>query len=220
MTDRWERALSLLLTLAAIVIAGVMVHREFAKPQPRLGADNAPPEFVPHWQDLLRGAATVGPASSPVTVIEFMDLECPYCKAFHDTLGVVRLKYPNAIRVAVLDLPITGHRFAIPAARALECANRLGRFEAFFDAVYANQDSLGLKSWSSFARDVNIRDTVAFDTCVTSPREVPQIESGVSLAHRLNVHATPTVLVNGWRFHAPPTREQLDSAVRNAIRVR
>jgi protein-disulfide isomerase len=101
------------------------------------------------------------------------------------------------------------HRFARPAARALECAGDQLRFGEFVEAVYLQQDSLGLKPWTSIARDAGVTDTARFERCVSEKERVARIEDGVAAATRLNVTATPTVIVNGWKFALPPSEQTL-----------
>jgi protein-disulfide isomerase len=98
-------------------------------------------------------------------------------------------------------------------SRATQCANRVGRFAEFTDLVYAKQDSLGLKGWNSYASEAGVRDTTAFARCLTETEPIARIDSGLSIGHRIGVHGTPTVLVNGWRFASVPTEAELLHAI-------
>jgi protein-disulfide isomerase len=79
--------------------------------------------------------------------------------------------------------------------------------------VYNGQDSLGLKSWGTYAKEAGLADTAAISKCATDPSPVSRIEAGVALGHKLRITGTPTVLVNGWRFHYPPTEEELKNVI-------
>jgi protein-disulfide isomerase len=70
--------------------------------------------------------------------------------------------------------------------------------------VFEKQDSLGLKSWSSFALDAGIQDTVMFARCAGDTVELPLVVRGRALGERIGVRGTPTILINGWRMPAPP----------------
>ena len=100
------------------------------------------------------------------------------------------------------------HRFARKAAQASECADRVGKFSEFVDDVFGKQDSLGLKSWGSFGRDLGLSDTISFITCINAAPTVARIVAGEALARSEQVQGTPTFILNGWRFSSVPTPEE------------
>src|SRR6185312_4288188 len=209
-----ERVLSGVLTLSAAVIAVALAHREFGRSTGR-GAPNTntPPSYVKNWNTLLQVGELVGSADAPVKVIEFGDFECPFCRRSDSLYRVAASKFGQSVALIFVHFPLGIHRFAVPAARASECAARQGRFAAFHDKLYDRQDSLGLKTWTSFAVDAGVPDTAAFGACVQDVKPVSQIQAGLDAGKRFNVNSTPPVLVNGWRFQYPPNGEQLDSII-------
>lgn len=112
------------------------------------------------------------------------------------------------------------HRFAEPAAKAAECADQQGRFVAIEALLYAKQDSFGLKSWASYAHEVGVPDTSRFTACTQSNAKVGRLEASRELASRLQATATPTVIVNGWRYPVPPDSAELVRIVDSLIRGR
>ncbi len=215
MRDRTERGLSAVLTVAAVVIAVALVHREFfpAAGARASAAPQGPPVYLADWKDLLAGSVVLGDSNATVQVIEFTDLECPFCKRFNAVVRSVRAKYGRGVSLAVVHLPLEMHRFARPAARAVECAGAESRFESLFNLIYEKQDSLGLKSWGSFAAEAGVRDTAAFLRCAAVATPNPRIERGVALANKVGATGTPTVFVNGWRYASPPDQAELDRVV-------
>ncbi len=73
------------------------------------------------------------------------------------------------VSVAFVQFPLTFHRFAEPAGKALECAAEQGEMLAYMAAIYAQQDSLGLKKWVSFAAEAGVTDLERFQGCVNAP---------------------------------------------------
>src|SRR5262249_27765533 len=146
-----EKILTTVLTIAALVIAGAFAHREFFS-SPSYGTPSTIPTFQKDWESALNvGHSTGGPGR--VQVVEFADLECPVCSTAHaslfsDTSEVAR-KYRSKISYTFVHFPLSIHRFARPAARAAECARTSGRFFEFVSAVFAKQDSMGLRTWSA-----------------------------------------------------------------------
>lgn len=203
---RLERALSIGLTGAAVVMAAAVVYREFAPAEGRETGSivTARPVFSGDWQDILRNARFLGDTVAPVTLIEFADLECPGCRQFHEEiLPTLRKRFGAQLRTSFVHLPLRMHRFAKPAARAAECAAEQGRFSEFVEQTFLKQDSLGLKMWSSLAKEAGVRDTIVFAKCLARSQPTALVDSGLAVAKRLGINATPTVIVNGWRIQSP-----------------
>ncbi len=100
---------------------------------------------------------------------------------------------------------------------AAECAHLQGRFEAFHDVLFEQQDSLGLKAWTKFAEQSGVPDRRAFEACINKGDRDPKVEQGIAFGNRIDARGTPTILLNGWMLAAPPSLAQLRESVR-AIR--
>jgi protein-disulfide isomerase len=150
-----------------------------------------------------------------MSIIEFADLECPYCARYQATLDSVASRYPKDVQIVYIGFPLDFHRFALPAARAAECAAEHGQVSAWMRAVYSKQDSLGIKSWASFARDAGIIDTLMIHRCAVDPAAVKRIVEGRDFGKRINVTGTPTVMVNGWvyLYSAAPRAGKLSALI-------
>jgi protein-disulfide isomerase len=213
MSSRVERLLSVLLTIAAIVIAAGVARREFAGTSvPRAPMNEARLVLVQEteWRSLFDHGVVSGRADAPIQVVQFADLECPACRDFElKTLSVARAKYGERLAIVYVHFPLSYHRFARMAAQAAECAEAQGRFVPFVSSVYTRQDSIGLKPWVSYAVEAGVPDTAAFGRCVQADELGPRIGAGFELGQQLQVRGTPTVMVNGWRFASPPSLADL-----------
>lgn len=213
-----ERTLSLLLGLSAVAIAVVMVSQEVRRPGRSRDAETAAATtYDSSWKRILPAGRLVGNPAAQVTIVEFADLECPFCARFNSALAATMRKHPTEVNYVFVHLPIASHRFAKPAARAAECAHAQGRFKDMVNLVFEKQDSLGLKNWSDFAQDAGVRDIVAFGHCVRQTSSVAMIDAGLRVGTEYNVRATPTVFVNGLRFSSPPNEAALLKAVEEAL---
>jgi protein-disulfide isomerase len=199
MTSRIEKVSTVFLTVAATISAVVLVYREFAAPPL---ASPAPRRltYEPKWERAVAVGRIDGDVNAPVKLVEFGDLECPFCGAFHSSVLTLQQRFGNRLAYVFVHFPIPSHRFARPAARALECAGEQGRFFEMLTALYAGQDSFGLKSWAGYAEDAGVRQEETFSACVTVKTTLKPIEDGVSIGQELEVRATPTLFVNGWRI--------------------
>jgi protein-disulfide isomerase len=212
---KWDSALTVILIACALITTGLVVHREFfAASMTAASAKAQKPVFIENWQSQLDKGVHLGPSAAAVQLMEFADFECPFCATFHQTLQQLRERYPRQIALSYVHYPLPMHRFAAPAARAAECADRQGRFEAIHDRLYEEQAQFGLKSWSDYASAAGVPERASFETCMESVSPIPRVESGKQLAVKLGVQGTPTLIVNGWKLGQPPTLEELDAMVK------
>jgi protein-disulfide isomerase len=204
------------LVVCALITTSVVVRHEFFA-APRLVQQDQEPSFIQDWRKHLETGVRIGPSDAPVQIIEFADFECPFCGSFHKTLKSLEAKYPNQIGLAYVHLPIPGHRFAIPAARAAECASDQGRFEAMYDQLFDGQDQFGLKPWDEYGLAAGVPDMAAFDACIKKTDPILRVEEGKALGAKLNIQGTPTVIINGWKLGHPPSEEELDQMVQKSL---
>lgn len=214
MTSRFEQALTAALVVAACAVAVAMVRgpRVSARGmQPSVG----PPEQIPAWprEGSSVGRLLAGPDVAPVTMTVFGDLECAACAAFDSKLEAVLSRFGDRLNVVFVHYPLSYHRFALPAARGAECAARIGAFTNWVRAIYAGQDSLGLKTWAAFAATAGIADTAEMQRCATGTQSEARIQEGLALGKELAIMGTPTILLNDWRFRSVPSVEQIEAAV-------
>jgi protein-disulfide isomerase len=113
--------------------------------------------------------------------------------------------------------PLPNHRFAFPAARASECAAKQGRFEAFHDVLFAQQDSLPAKSFAQFAREAGDPNLAAFERCASSQQPVVAIERDLAEARRIGGTGTATIVINGMLIRAPYSDGSLAAQVQKAL---
>jgi protein-disulfide isomerase len=209
MSNFVERLYTPLLVVAAAAIATSVVKREFFAGNKRQVVLGPAPTFQAEWQEGIPSAVRTGPANSPVTIVELADLECPACRGFHGVLKEVMAERPGEFSHVFVHFPLGQHRFAVPAAKAAECAKPFNKFSELVDVFFEKQDSLGLKGWGSFAADAGISDTLAIATCATSRTPNAVIDSGRAYGTRLGVRSTPTLIINGWMVTNPPGRAEL-----------
>lgn len=217
MSSRLDKAVSAMLGVSALAIAASVVMNTFFRKSMAPVLDNVGAGTAiaaKEWSEAIRlGLRVYGDSAAPTTVVEFIDLECPPCRAFNNVLHAFLADgRPEEVQVLLVHFPLAIHRFAKPAARALECAYQGGSAESFTFTVFTHQDSLGVISWGELAHRAGIVDTARIERCAKDPTPVRRIEESVALGERIGVRGTPTVFINGLRFGVP-SREQLDSTV-------
>jgi protein-disulfide isomerase len=139
-----------------------------------------------------------GPDNAKVTIVEFSDFQCPYCKRFRDsTLDALLKKYGDKIRFVYRDYPLPFHSQAQKAAEAAECANEQGKFWEMHDLLYANQATLSEDAYKEFADQLGL-DTQKFDDCLSSNKYADEIAADEKDGESYGVSGTPTFFINGW----------------------
>jgi protein-disulfide isomerase len=150
----------------------------------------------PHLSVASAGHPSAGPSSAPVTIVEFSDFQCPFCRAAEPSLKEVRKKYGDRIRLVYMDFPLNFHAHAMEAARAARCAGEQNKFWQFHDALFADQKRLDADSLKRTAARLGL-DTNKFDACFASDKHTRGIQQDVAEGNALGVSGTPTFFING-----------------------
>lgn len=214
-----DRALSVGLTLAALVIAAVLVEQ-------RLGRRRATPATrqatISDWRARSRDAAiALSAESAAVEVVVFTDFQCPFCRALDSTLTAMEAQLPGRIQRKIAHFPLPMHGSARPAATAFECARSQGVARAMHSALFARQQDIGVASWQALAKSAGVADMNAFGRCMdeSAGGQVPAIDQGIALARELKLSGTPAAVVQGVLLD-PATSEGVRLLVERALRAR
>jgi protein-disulfide isomerase len=143
------------------------------------------------------GGASLGDPAAAVTLVEYTDYQCPFCKRHHDrTFAELKKNYVDTgrIRYLVRDLPLTFHEMAVPAAIAARCAGEQGRFWEARDALFAVQGDLSPDAIRAAVLGVGL-DTARYDACVKNPSTLAAVEADAEEARSAGVSGTPSFVV-------------------------
>lgn len=215
MSSKVETVSSVILAAAACAMVAMFAVRWTSDAQSS-GANTPRVTEVDGWNEATSLGRTLSGGSAPVTLLEIVDLECPACAGYSSTLDEVTKLHPDKVKLMYLAFPLPMHKHAMPAARAVECVREEPEARNIISVIYSNRDSLGLKSWSSLASAAGIKDTASFARCVDSDRHDRRIDAQVEMSKRLGAKGTPTIVLNGFRFSSPPSREELVRAIEAA----
>lgn len=145
---------------------------------------------------------SVGPADAAVTVVEFLDFQCPYSRQVFPVVRQLMQQYQNRVRFIIRDYPISDvHPLASSAAEASMCAWEQGQnqFWSFHDRLFINQDSLTEASIPELAQQAGA-DVDALRNCLTEGRYSSEVQSDLADGLALGVRGTPTFFINGRKF--------------------
>jgi len=136
-----------------------------------------------------------GKDTAPVTIIEFSDYECPYCKKAEPAVQEVLKTYGDKVRFAYRNYPLPFHKSAKPAAQAALCANEQGKFWAYHDKVMAATD-LTPANLQQIATAAGL-DRKKFDECLKADKFTAEIDKDLAAGQAAGVNGTPAFFING-----------------------
>ncbi|OHA63384.1 MAG: hypothetical protein A2842_01485 [Candidatus Wildermuthbacteria bacterium RIFCSPHIGHO2_01_FULL_48_25] len=172
-------------------------------------------EFTITEQDHIRGNP-----DAEVTLVEFSDLQCPFCRSFHPTVQQALEEYGDTIRWVYKHFPLDNiHPEARPAAEAAECVwKQKGDegFWAFADKVFEEQDRIGSTLYREVAESLGM-DIAKYDTCVSQRTYEDKVEQDYQQGLRAGVTGTPGSYVNGIPVKGAVPYATLKAAIDQAL---
>ncbi|MGH9631035.1 MAG: DsbA family protein [Bryobacteraceae bacterium] len=146
----------------------------------------------------LEAAAHEGPSSgnpnASLTIIEFSDFECPYCRAAQPVLKRIMQRWPGRVRHVFKHFPLEQHPHAMQSARAAVCADRQDRFWAMHDRIFAASD-LSEGSLRAAAVGAGLR-TAEFDDCMRNEQPADHVRKDMLVGRTAGVTGTPAFFIN------------------------
>lgn len=159
-------------------------------------APTSEPQYV-RYDVPSDGFHALGPDDAPITLIEFSDYQCPFCRRWQQEVYQPLLAaYPGKIKLVYRNLPLTSiHPDAFPAAEAAMCAGDQNAYWQYHDKLFTGE-SLGTEVYKQYAQDLGL-DLTAFEDCITNHKFQKAIEDDSNFALNLGVRSTPTFFING-----------------------
>jgi protein-disulfide isomerase len=156
----------------------------------------AQPQFT-RYEVASEGFPSIGPEDAPITIIEFSDYQCPYCRRWHQQVYQSLFNaYPGKIRLVYRHFPLTSiHPDAFPAAEAAMCAGEQNAYWQFHEKLFSSS-ALGSDVYTQYAQELGL-DMETFTSCLTEGRYREAIQADLDFAMNLGVRSTPTFFING-----------------------
>jgi protein-disulfide isomerase len=167
----------------------------------------------------LEHAPVKGPATAPVSLVEFSDFQCPFCAETAPVVHQLLATYPTQVRLAFKHYPLAMHKESPLAHEAALAAAAQGKFWEMHDALFAGQDKLTRDDLIAKARLLNL-DIPRFTKDVDSHRFKPIVEADRQEGNRLGVDGTPFFFINGHAISGAvglaDFKKLIDSAIKEA----
>jgi protein-disulfide isomerase len=146
-----------------------------------------------------------------VTIIEFSDYECPYCKQAEPTVDEVMETYGDKVRLFYRDYPLPFHNAAKPAAEAAHCANAQGKFWEYHQKLMASEE-LNAEAFKSLADGVGL-ERAKFDECLAKNDFADAIQKDMDDGEAAGVNGTPAFFINGRMIDGARPFEQFKEII-------
>jgi len=173
----------------------VAVMQEYAGTlREQIGFQNelAPPRF----EIEIGTSPTEGPADAAITLVEFSDYECPFCKSAESIVKQVQERYPTQLRFVAKNFPLDAHPKAKPAAEAAMCAAAQGKFWEYHALLFEKAPQIDVAQLAPFAEQVGL-DKAKFEECLASHGSEAIVAADLEEGRKAGVSGTPAFFVNG-----------------------
>lgn len=164
-----------------------------------------------------------GEQGAPVTLVEYSDLECPYCKRFHPAMQQIMQDYAGKVRWIYRQFPLSFHANAEKEAEAAECVGKLGggsKYWEFIDKIYERTTSNGtgfaLADLPKLAQEVGVNQA-SFKTCLNNGEMAAKVQKDLQEGSGYGVGGTPTTFINGRAVEGAVPLADLKAAVEQAL---
>lgn len=149
-----------------------------------------------------------GDPNAPVTILEFSDYQCPFCRRFHtEVLPKIEEEYISTgkVRYVFRDYPLSFHKKAIPAAVAANCAGEQGKYWEMNDFLFTNPNKLDTEILIESSPELGL-DKSKFEACVNDDSKREEVDKDFQDGRRYGVRGTPSLFIgktgNGKEMNA------------------
>jgi protein-disulfide isomerase len=172
----------------------------------------------------LGDRATLGSDDAPVTIIEFGDLECPFCaRAFNEIEAVVNTTHKGHVRLIFKHFPLNIHPWAMQAAIASECVRRQNpkAFWPFVNDIYRDQGAINPQNLrdhvTAYVRQLGL-DQQVLNACIMAPGAEAQVVQDRDDGNAIGINSTPTFLVNAIELVGLPSDKTFEYVVNSELK--
>lgn len=160
-------------------------------------------------------APALGPTNAPVTIVEYLDYQCPFCHRAEAVVEQVLGRYPGRVRFVHRDF-LLGKPRSLAAARAARCAGEQGKFWEYHRSLLTAAGDMSDEDLRSRAASMGL-DAGRFSSCAASGRYDADINSSTESGHAVGIDATPTFFINGRRLTGALPAGQFAEAIEEEL---
>lgn len=164
----------------------------------------------------LEGSPVRGSPMAPITIVEFADFECPYCREVDPVLAQVVREFDGRVRLVFKYFPLPGHPHGLPAATAAATADEQGKFWEVHDALFEHQRNLEPAEIATYLQAAGV-DLPRYANVLNSGAPAARVQRDIDLGHRIGVDGTPSIFINGRRYDLQMDLESLRAYIQEEL---
>jgi len=164
------------------------------------------------------GAPLRGTPGASVQIVEFSDMQCPYCSRQVDVLRQLVNAYHGKVAWYFKSFPLSFHPDSLLAHRAVLAAGNQGKFWEMHDLIFANQQSIKRNDLIRFAAQLNL-DIVRFNADLDDPKTQAAVEKDQIEGERLGVSGTPSLFINGRPLTGVHSYNELQQIIEDELKI-
>ncbi|MCH7529614.1 thioredoxin domain-containing protein [Patescibacteria group bacterium] len=228
--NKYSIPIPIAIVIAGVVVAGAVIYSGWSAggAVPRSENSSFGNNLSPTAENIRpvdENDHIFGNKNALVSIVEYSDFECAFCKRFHPTLTRIIEEYPNEIKWVYRHFPLTSiHSHAFLAGMASECAAQLGGndiFWQFTEELFDNQSRLGTDLYKELASTLGLPQ-VAFSECLESERHRDKVQADLRNAIDSGGRGTPfTIVINKdgevFPFSGALPYEQVKTIIEKAL---
>ncbi len=161
-------------------------------------------------------APVFGPKDAPVTLIEYSDYQCPFCKKAQPVIKALQKEYTDKIRIVIMNYPLPNHSNALPAAIAARAAGRQGKFWEMHDLLFENNNTLEDSKLVEFAKTLNL-NIEKFNVDRMDQKLIDEVLKEKNQAISNNIRSVPSFFINGKKLVGDRSLAGFKRAIERAL---
>jgi protein-disulfide isomerase len=161
----------------------------------------------------------LGGDNASITIVEYSDFQCPYCRQAESSLRQVLKKYGDRVRLVYMDFPLSFHQHAMEAAMAARCADEQGQFWAYHDALFENPSGLSTPALKTAAAQLGL-DRASFDACLDEHKYKSAVVADRTQGEMAGASGTPYFIVGGHSMSGAQPPSAFESVIDQELRSR
>lgn len=208
-----KKSAFLIALIVFIVVAAVIANNNKPAEQPLTGQKYDVSTENDYW---------LGTSTPRVTIIEFADFACPYCKNSYTTVREIGAKYGNSVKIIFKDFPI--HNNSLDLAMAARCVGEQkllsmpeGLFWPMHDKLFSLQGQFATSSLPNLAVSVGA-DANLFKKCFAEKRYLTDIQKDYLQGEELGLKGTPTFFINGYRIDGEISKDTFEQIINKFLK--
>ncbi|MDD4901692.1 MAG: thioredoxin domain-containing protein [Patescibacteria group bacterium] len=196
------------IVFAAIIVVGALIAHFTAPAKP---TETAQKFVVPDRP----ADYSFGTTTPKITIVEFADFACPYCRNDYTVVREIGYKYKKSVKIIFKDFPLHGN--SLDLAQAARCAGEQGFFWPMHDKLFALQGQFATSSLIDLAISVGANKTV-FTNCLSSNKYLDDIRADYADGQSLGVAGTPTFFINGYKLAGEIPADKFEEIIQRFLK--